>query len=44
MNNSIKQEGKIPPHNIDAEKSLLGAILIDQEVLIDVVEIVKATD
>ena len=44
MNNSIKQEGKIPPHNIDAEKSLLGAILIDQEVLIDVVEIVKAID
>ena len=44
MNNSIKQEGKIPPHNIDAEKSLLGAILIDQEVLIDVVEIIKATD
>ena len=44
MNNSIKQEGKIPPHNIDAEKSLLGAILIDQEVLIDVIEIVKAID
>lgn len=44
MNNSNEQAGKIPPQNIDAEKSLLGAILIDQEVLIDVVEIVKATD
>lgn len=44
MNNSSEQAGKIPPQNIDAEKSLLGAILIDQEVLIDVVEIVKATD
>ena len=44
MNNSNEQVGKIPPQNIDAEKSLLGAILIDQEVLIDVVEIVKATD
>ena len=44
MNNRNEQAGKIPPQNIDAEKSLLGAILIDQEVLIDVVEIVKATD
>ncbi len=44
MDNSNEQAGKIPPQNIDAEKSLLGAILIDQEVLIDVVEIVKATD
>ena len=44
MNNGSEQAGKIPPQNIDAEKSLLGAILIDQEVLIDVVEIVKATD
>ena len=44
MDNSNEQAGKIPPQNIDAEKSLLGAILIDQEVLIDVVEIIKATD
>ncbi len=25
--------GRIPPQNLDAEKSLLGAILIDEEVL-----------
>lgn len=36
--------GKIPPQNMDAEKSLLGAILIDEEVLPDVVETVKAVD
>ena len=32
---------KIPPQNIDAEKSLLGAILIDEDVLSDASEIVK---
>jgi len=36
--------GKIPPQNIDAEKSLLGAILIDEEVLADVSEQVAAKD
>ena len=33
--------GKLPPQNLDAEKSLLGAILIDEEVLADASEIVK---
>ena len=44
MNNSEKSAGKIPPQNIDAEKSLLGAILIDEEVIMDVAEIAKAID
>jgi replicative DNA helicase len=35
---------KIPPQNIDAEKSLLGAVLIDEEVLPDATETVKAID
>ena len=35
---------KIPPQNLDAEKSLLGAVLIDEEVLADVTENVKAHD
>ena len=35
---------RIPPQNLDAEKSLLGAILIDEETLADVSEIVKAVD
>lgn len=35
---------KIPPQNLDAEKSLLGAILVDEEVLSDVSEIVHAKD
>ncbi len=35
---------KIPPQNLDAEKSLIGAVLIDEEVLADVSENVKAGD
>ncbi len=37
-------EAKIPPQNVDAEMSLLGAILIDEEVLADVTEIIKGRD
>ena len=36
--------GKVPPQNLDAEKSLLGAVLIDEEVLADVSEHVTASD
>ena len=36
--------GKIPPQNLDAEMSLLGAILIDDEVITDASEIVAAKD
>lgn len=35
---------KIPPQNTDAEKSLLGAILIDEDTLADVTEVVKPKD
>lgn len=36
--------GKIPPQNIDAEMSLLGAVLIDEETLADVSEHVTVAD
>jgi replicative DNA helicase len=36
--------GKIPPQNLDAEKSLLGAVLIDEETLADISEHVSAKD
>ncbi|MDO4712655.1 MAG: replicative DNA helicase [Candidatus Saccharibacteria bacterium] len=39
-----KAAGKLPPQNLDAEKSLLGAVLIDEEVLADVTEHVKPAD
>lgn len=37
-------EAKIPPQNIDAEMSLLGAVLINEEVLPDVTEFVTERD
>ncbi len=36
--------GKIPPQNLDAEMSLLGAVLINEEVLADVTEHVSVKD
>jgi replicative DNA helicase len=36
--------GKIPPQSLDAEMSLLGAVLIDDEVLADISEHVTAKD
>ena len=36
--------GKVPPQNIDAEMSLLGAVLIDEEALSDVTEFVTTRD
>ncbi len=36
--------GKVPPQNIDAEKSLLGAVLIDEETLADISENVTIRD
>ena len=36
--------GKLPPQNIDAEKSLLGAVLIDEETLADISEHVTPKD
>mgnify|MGYP001254075638 CR=1 FL=1 len=38
------QAGKIPPQNLDAEMSLLGAVLIDEEVLADITEHVAEKD
>jgi len=37
-------EAKIPPQNVDAEMSLIGAVLIDEDVLADVTEAVSAND
>lgn len=44
MANKKEIEAKIPPQNVDAEMSLLGAILIDEETLADVTEEVKSRD
>ena len=44
MANQKEVAAKIPPQSIDAEMSLLGAILIDDDVLADVSETVKPQD
>jgi len=36
--------GRIPPQNIEAEQSVLGAILLDKEVLANVTEIISSQD
>lgn len=36
--------GKVPPQNLDAEKSLLGAVLIDEETIADISEHVTPKD
>jgi replicative DNA helicase len=36
--------GRIPPHNLEAEQSLLGALLIDQEVMVKIGDIVRSED
>jgi replicative DNA helicase len=38
------QAGKLPPQSLDAEMSLLGAVLIDEEVIADASELVSAKD
>ncbi|MBI1907945.1 replicative DNA helicase [Candidatus Uhrbacteria bacterium] len=35
---------RVPPHNLEAEESLLGAVLIDQETLLKIGDLVKPED
>ena len=36
--------GKLPPQNLDSEVSVLGAILLDNESMIKVVDVVSVDD
>ena len=36
--------GKIPPQNIEAEQSLLGALLIDKDAIVAVAEILRSDE
>lgn len=38
---TIEQERLVPPHDIDAERSVLGAILIDKDAIVRVVEFLR---
>lgn len=37
-------KGKIPPHSIEAERSVLGAMILDKEAIIEVVDVVRSGD
>ena len=41
---AVKPAGRVPPQNLDAERSLLGGILLDNAGFSEVVEIVKSED
>lgn len=36
--------GKIPPHNIEAEQSVLGAMILDKEAITEVTDLIKDDD
>src|SRR3989338_6930299 len=40
----ITQTEKIPPQNLEAEKSLLGSILLDKDAMIKIADMVDADD
>jgi replicative DNA helicase len=37
----ITEPGKIPPHNIEIEEAVLGALMLEQDALNDVIELLK---
>ena len=39
-----KKDGRMPPQDIVAEKSLLGAIMIDENILPEIITVVKPAD
>ena len=42
--NPVEQKGRVPPQNLDAERSLLGGILVDPEALNKIVDVVDVDD
>lgn len=44
MSIDIQSLGKIPPHNIEAEQSVLGAMILDKNAIITATEILKPED
>ena len=36
--------GRIPPHNVEAEQSVLGSMILDKEAIINATEIIRGED
>jgi len=43
-NGESSHTGKLPPHAMDAEESILSSILIDNDTLMDVIEVINSKD
>jgi len=41
---SLDSPGRVPPHNLEAEESVIGSCLLSREAIADVLEIVDAAD
>lgn len=44
MNEQGGETSRVPPHNIEAEQSVLGGILLDNDVLSDVLEVLRGEE
>lgn len=44
MEESIQKLGNIPPHSLEAEQSVLGAMILDKDAIISATEILRAED
>jgi replicative DNA helicase len=44
MNEQVGESSRVPPHNIEAEQSVLGGILLDNDVLPGVIEILNGEE
>src|SRR6056297_9019 len=42
--NSLSRQGKVPPHNVDAEKATIGAVLLDGDVISTVLRYLRTDD
>src|SRR3989339_39330 len=40
----ISSMGRIPPHNVQAEQSVLGAMLLDTDAILTAIELLKSYD
>lgn len=41
---AIEDMGRIPPHSIEAEESVLGSVILDKNALLEVLEVLKSED
>jgi len=44
MEENLKKLGNIPPHSIEAEQSVLGAMILDKDAIIAALEIIRSED